>query len=343
MALAGTLDSIILHENSSSDSYSVVSGQQREGSNNNHSQHVHESLFLEEYQQNNDGAIVSRENAVMLMNQGTTHHQRRFITAFSSGTGLAGIVGYGYKALLSDLFGWDLSRIVWSAMLFALAYWRIYCIGLYNMEKKQSDAAMQLNNSNGELTKQQFHFRDTLESSLLVTGRKCNFDDEFPDNGGSNRVVTRAFKNISSNRLDESNFNQSIKENNEMEDSALELVGHLIIDDPRKNFEVDHFPRTMSSMPIPSQSDSAVTADKLTTNERFKLVLSLWPYTIPLFTVYCAEYMLQAGVWSAIGFPVMSAEARAEFYHYSNWMVSFLSKVPIQDPMHMINLKTLCL
>ena len=49
------------------------------------------------------------------------------------------------------------------------------------------------------------------------------------------------------------------------------------------------------------------------------LVLSLWPYTIPLFTVYAAEYMLQAGVWSAIGFPVTSATARAQFYHYSNW------------------------
>ncbi|KAL7547267.1 hypothetical protein ACHAWF_010592 [Thalassiosira exigua] len=56
-----------------------------------------------------------------------------------------------------------------------------------------------------------------------------------------------------------------------------------------------------------------------TASERFKLILSLWPYTIPLFTVYAAEYMLQAGVWSAIGFPVTSSTSRAQFYHYSNW------------------------
>lgn len=29
--------------------------------------------------------------------------------------------------------------------------------------------------------------------------------------------------------------------------------------------------------------------------------------------------LLQAGVWSAIGFPVESQSARAQFYHYSNW------------------------
>jgi hypothetical protein len=36
---------------------------------------------------------------------------------------------------------------------------------------------------------------------------------------------------------------------------------------------------------------------QLTSRERFNLVLSLWPYTIPLFTVYAAEYMLQVGLF----------------------------------------------
>jgi battenin len=30
-------------------------------------------------------------------------------------------------------------------------------------------------------------------------------------------------------------------------------------------------------------------------------------------------YIIKAGVWSAMGFPVESQTARARFYHYSNW------------------------
>ena len=56
------------------------------------------------------------------------------ITSFSSGTGIAGIVGYGYKALFSDLFGWGFSATVWSAMLFVVVYSSIYLMGLHNIE-----------------------------------------------------------------------------------------------------------------------------------------------------------------------------------------------------------------
>jgi hypothetical protein len=59
---------------------------------------------------------------------------------------------------------------------------------------------------------------------------------------------------------------------------------------------------------------------EMTTSDKFYAVLSLWPYMIPLFFVYMTEYMMQAGVWPAIGFPVESASARAQFYHYSNWI-----------------------
>jgi battenin len=35
--------------------------------------------------------------------------------------------------------------------------------------------------------------------------------------------------------------------------------------------------------------------------------------------VYFSEYLIQAGVWSAMGFPVTDASARKEFYEYANW------------------------
>ncbi|KAG7378598.1 G1/S-specific cyclin cln3 [Phytophthora pseudosyringae] len=47
---------------------------------------------------------------------------------------------------------------------------------------------------------------------------------------------------------------------------------------------------------------------------KMKFIMTLGPYIIPLATVYLAEYTMQTGVWSAIGFPVESKEARASFY-----------------------------
>eukprot|EP00298_Acanthocystis_sp_HF-20_P007111 c16787_g1_i1.p1 GENE.c16787_g1_i1~~c16787_g1_i1.p1 ORF type:complete len:424 (+),score=180.03 c16787_g1_i1:34-1272(+) len=66
------------------------------------------------------------------------------------------------------------------------------------------------------------------------------------------------------------------------------------------------------------ESEESSSSQNLTTRERAKLILSLWPYTFPLFLVYISEYILQAGVWSAMGFPVTSKDARVEFYTFSN-------------------------
>ena len=40
---------------------------------------------------------------------------------------------------------------------------------------------------------------------------------------------------------------------------------------------------------------------------------------VPLTVVYFAEYAMQSGVWSGIGFPPESSSAREEFYEYANW------------------------
>uniref|UniRef100_A0A7S2SJG6 Battenin n=2 Tax=Mucochytrium quahogii TaxID=96639 RepID=A0A7S2SJG6_9STRA len=49
------------------------------------------------------------------------------------------------------------------------------------------------------------------------------------------------------------------------------------------------------------------------------IITKLWPYMIPLFLVYWSEYAMQAGTWAAIGFPITSTAARADFYSYANW------------------------
>lgn len=66
--------------------------------------------------------------------------------------------------------------------------------------------------------------------------------------------------------------------------------------------------------------------EDMNSRQRLRLVLSLYPYMIPLFLVYAAEYALQSGTWSAIGFPVTDLKARDEFYEYSNWMVRGVCK-----------------
>lgn len=81
---------------------------------------------------------------------------------------------------------------------------------------------------------------------------------------------------------------------------------------------------------IDSTTDlSFVKIGDMTGMQRFGLVMSLWPYTVPLFTVYVAEYTLQSGTWTTIGFPVSDVKSRVAFYEYSNWMYQagvFLSR-----------------
>ncbi|RLN49252.1 hypothetical protein BBJ29_007939 [Phytophthora kernoviae] len=60
--------------------------------------------------------------------------------------------------------------------------------------------------------------------------------------------------------------------------------------------------------------DEVHDASRLGSRAKMRFIMTLKPYIIPLATVYFAEYAMQTGVWSAIGFPVESTEARASFY-----------------------------
>ncbi|CAN0475155.1 unnamed protein product [Ectocarpus sp. 12 AP-2014] len=57
----------------------------------------------------------------------------------------------------------------------------------------------------------------------------------------------------------------------------------------------------------------------MTVGQRLCFTISLWRFTVPLMLVYFAEYTMQTGTWSAIGFPVSSIAARERFYEYANW------------------------
>ena len=164
------------------------------------------------------------------------------ITAFSSGTGLAGILGYGYKSLLSELFGWGLSSVVFSVVLFAVGYYTVFYHGLHKLAEQELDTSIEANAEGDVIGHQNIPPIHMLESSLLATAR----------------------------------YNELGETNN------VEMIRRL-----EKNTS-----QTIVNSSRPQQP-------QLTSRERFNLVLSLWPYTIPLFTVYAAEYMLQVG-WFVI-------------------------------------------
>ncbi len=257
LALAGKFDSVILPAIASPDSYQIICEVQNADDATNYPQEnesdkfAHDNHKLEyEVDETESGNTV-----VTPIMQGIT--QRACITAYSSGTGLGGVVGYGYKAVLTESFGWGLSAIVWSAISFALAYSLIYLNGLHGLEQS---------------TQQQQPEVCTSESITFVS--EYGISDNYPNRRHSH---------------------------------ALEMT----------NTNITHQDTTRQL-----RKDLSISSHSITAFERFKLVLSLWPYTIPLFTVYAAEYVIQAGVWSSIGFPVTSATARAQFYQYSNWAVS---------------------
>lgn len=200
--------------------------------------------------------IVEIDSQIMNQSQ-----EKACITAYASGAGIGGVVGFGFKAIFYDYLGLGLSVTVWSAIVFAFAYAFIYLNGLHVI------------------------MDESERTQILVVEPSVIVDDS------DTRPIRRHRKHSTEGS------------------GGLGLALSMADAEFINYFTVEY------------DTDST-TSPNFTALERFKLVLSLWPYMIPMFTVYAAEYTLQAGVWSAIGFPVTSASARAEFYQYANWMVS---------------------
>ena len=69
--------------------------------------------------------------------------------------------------------------------------------------------------------------------------------------------------------------------------------------------------------------ESVPATEAMSTRERFRRTLLLWPYLFPLFLVYWSEYAIQAGTWTAIAFDPSKVHLRAdrdEAYRYLNFL-----------------------
>jgi battenin len=208
-----------------------------------------------------------------------TSSSRRTLTAWSSGTGFAGIAGYAWVVVLHRWLGCSFRATLLLANIVPLAWLRI-CYALLE-EQQPAPAYAQLSGS----------------------GSGAEDPPPGPDEGAA---------------------------------SAAGPGGPL--PPPHQQQQPDQPPgESPSASLLPGQppgssasSRSASPEHKLrldgcagpatTAAQKLRHTLALWPYTGPLFLVYFAEYAMQAGCWSAIGFPVDSIAARAAFYGYANWV-----------------------
>eukprot|EP00980_Cylindrotheca_fusiformis_P021207 scaffold8150_cov118-Cylindrotheca_fusiformis.AAC.16 len=173
------------------------------------------------------------------------------LTCFSSGTGMAGVFGFFWKWLWTDLLGFQVSTMLWLAMVLPAGYW-------------------------------------TTFRHVMVVEAKIS-----PVTTYSTVVVE-----------------ETAQQESQVPSIALSL-----------DMAVDTAP--------PNEPEPDLPVSELSGYKRFCLVLQLWPYIVPLFTVYAAEYALQSGTWTAIGFPVDDKASRDRFYEFSNWMYQagvFLSR-----------------
>lgn len=243
------------------------------------------------------------------------------ITAFSSGTGLAGVFGFAYKFLFSQFLGLTLRKTLLLANALAFCYWGCYWTYLdAHVESMNAGSSIiagydeddEYNVSNA-IDNQNAAYRGIDEEGRLLAKETSAMTKERPnddiDGQGSGLELSRGHGRAGG--ISPTSLHVSTKNDAE----AFEDEYH----------EVD----TLSGNGQEGDDEGMVAISSLSAIERLKLSASFWPYMVPLFTVYFAEYALQSGVFTAIGFPVESESARDEFYEYSNWVYQagvFLSR-----------------
>mmetsp|Transcript_13625 Transcript_13625/g.31938 ORF Transcript_13625/g.31938 Transcript_13625/m.31938 type:complete len:700 (+) Transcript_13625:433-2532(+) len=226
----------------------------------------------------------------------TTSGKGTCLNGFSSGTGFAGVFGFFWKWFFNNWLGLSLSVTLWLATILAVGY-----LASFHAVK---------------------HLRQQQEQILETVVSRTRRREEEEDRSGGGRDRSR-YRDDSSGSV---------------QDSRTDLVSHRSEasrygaeeeddDDDGGDGKEDRGLVSNALSPYENSADSVSPISSpgvqeissMSGPERFRLVLSLWPYMVPLFTVYVAEYTLQSGTWSAIGFPVTSKESRDEFYQYSNW------------------------
>jgi battenin len=186
-------------------------------------------------------------------------HKGHCLSAFATGTGAAGPLGYLWKVAWTEWLGLSVpASLFLAALVLSVSYGVLgHLLVLWSLESSHYP--------HQEYTR-------LPDTTLVQGGNSMNGNERMEDANGLPPCIG---------------------------DEPLEEIANNL---------------TCQDSSLPSLTD-------LNFSERFHLLRRLcWPYMIPLFTVYAAEYACQSGAWTAIGFPVTSTESRAQFYEQSNWL-----------------------
>jgi battenin len=178
---------------------------------------------------------------------------RPAITAWSSGTGLAGIAGYAWVFILHYKLGLSFTMTLLLAQIHVILWLATYFKYLLKRDAKKESSGVVVGNSN--------------EHAVAVV-------------------------------------EDNIENNDNNDDDDQETTGLLPLSQKQQ---------------IKQSSSLSSSISTLTVPERVRLGVSLWPFMVPLFVVYFAEYCMQSGTWAVIGFPVHDEHARHQFYVLANW------------------------
>ena len=242
-------------------------------------------------------------------------NSRKALTAWSSGTGVAGIFGYAWVVFFTVGLRTSFAFALLIALILPITYWLNYVV-IFKLpiikREQQNDEPLNNTSSHPLLT-------STLSypiSSIDAPSGKAysSSKDGFEINDSRYRASVADTSNGTFNVL-----------NQQLQEKSLDSINN------GGDIDYDNGSNSLSRAPKYSASkdedkekvDLSKAAAVMSTKERFNVTLSLWPYMIPLFVVYFAEYAMQSGVWAAIGFPVTSENARNSFYLYSNWCYQF--------------------
>ena len=230
-------------------------------------------------------------------------HEGRLLTSFSSGTGMAGPLGFLWKILWTEWIGCSLRFTCFlGAGVLATSYQGLFRHLVRPALWMMTDQHHQQHDSYQEEDESEEHeLSNNLHHNGDATDKKAPPDVLAPEIPMSTHYQD----------------DPSPRHQNDDTKTTLSQA-----EDPERNL-------TLNTMSLPEHTTSTIhnndddetkmdIAD-MTGTERFRLVLSLWPFIIPLFTVYAAEYACEGGVWTAIGFGDDEA-SRNQFYERSNWL-----------------------
>ncbi|KAA6416471.1 MAG: golgi integral membrane protein [Trebouxia sp. A1-2] len=251
------------------------------------------------------------------------YDSRRALTLWSSGTGFAGVAGYTWVAVLHLWLGFTFRTTLLLANVTSVAWLFIYhkvlpppnleAISQLHTLTSRSESTSDLPQgttasaadrlaadasllgleaeSKGRLSRRQKDAADSLASRRETAG---SHNSPAWQPNGANGMTRRA------SWLDLDHAASSEQPSN----------AALLGDEERGRMSTDGDAATSSRQQRP---------EDMAWGERLVQTVKLWPYLVPLVAVYFAEYAMQTGTWTAIGFPVTDPAARHRFYAASNW------------------------